>query len=162
MLKGIMAIDDECGVSRNGTMPWPKNSNDLKWFKKNTINSIVIMGKLTWLDPQIPTPLKNRINVLVTNKSPSVYPGADKYISGDLVLNIRKLFKEFISLEKWVIGGPNIVDQLFELIDEFYLTRIYGNYNCDTKINIRNIENTMKLHKTIKGNSTCHFEIWKK
>ena len=157
-----MAIDDEGGVSRNGTMPWPKNSNDLKWFKKNTINSIVIMGKLTWLDPQMPTPLKNRINVLVTNKSPSMYPGADKYISGDLVVNIRKLFKEFNSLEKWVIGGPNIVDQLFELIDEFYLTRIYGNYNCDTKINIRNIENTMKLHKTIKGNSTCHFEIWKK
>ena len=120
------------------------------------------MGKLTWLDPQMPTPLKNRINVLVTNKSPSMYPGADKYISGDLVVNIRKLFKEFNSLEKWVIGGPNIVDQLFELIDEFYLTRIYGNYNCDTKINIRNIENTMKLHKTIKGNSTCHFEIWKK
>ena len=157
-----MAIDDEGGVSRNGTMPWPKNSDDLKWFKQNTINNIVIMGKLTWLDPQMPTPLKNRINVLVTNKSPSMYPGADKYISGDLVVNIRKLFKEFNSLEKWIIGGPNIVDQLFELIDEFYLTRIYGNYNCDTKINIRNIENTMKLHKTIKGNSTCHFEIWKK
>ena len=24
--------------------------------------------------------------------------------------------------------------QLFDLIEEFYLTRIYGNYNCDTKI----------------------------
>ena len=93
---------------------------------------------------------------------------ADKGEKFDAVISDNKYpeykhgLKEFNSLEKWVIGGPNIVDQLFELIDEFYLTRIYGNYNCDTKINIRNIENTMKLHKTIKGNSTCHFEIWKK
>ena len=48
MLKAIMAVDDNGGVSRSGSMPWPKNSNDLKWFKKNTINNLVIMGKLTW------------------------------------------------------------------------------------------------------------------
>ena len=73
MLKAIMAVDDNGGVSRSGSMPWPKNSNDLKWFKKNTINNLVIMGKLTWLDPKMPTPLKNRINILITNKSSSLY-----------------------------------------------------------------------------------------
>ena len=36
MLKAIMAVDDEGGVSKSGKMPWPKNSKDLKWFKKNT------------------------------------------------------------------------------------------------------------------------------
>ena len=162
MLKAIMAVDDDGGVSKSGSMPWPKNSGDLKWFKKNTINQVVIMGRLTWVDPMMPTPLPNRINILVTGKSPLLFPGADSYISGNLNTDVIKVINKYEKLEKWVIGGPNIVDQLFELIDEFYLTRIYGNYNCDTKINIRNIENTMKLHKTIKGNSTCHFEIWKK
>ena len=40
MIKAIMAIDDLGGISKDGTMPWPKNSSDLQWFKKNTINTI--------------------------------------------------------------------------------------------------------------------------
>ena len=162
MLKAIMAVDDNGGVSRSGSMPWPKNSNDLKWFKQNTINNLVIMGKLTWIDPKMPTPLKNRINILITNKPSTLYPGAHKYISGDLILNIKKINQEYKSLTKWVIGGPNIVNQLFDLIEEFYLTRIYGNYNCDTKIDIKNIEKKMSLHKKIENDDTCHFEVWKK
>ena len=38
------------------------------------------MGRLTWEDPFMPTPFKKRINVLVTSKNNSLYPGADKYI----------------------------------------------------------------------------------
>ena len=157
-----MAIDDHGGVSKSGSMPWPKNSNDLKWFKQNTINGLVIMGRLTWIDPIMPKPLKNRVNVLVTSKSPLLYPGADKYISGEIILKVKEISQEYKALTKWVIGGPNIVNQLFDLIEEFYLTRIYGNYNCDTILDIKNIETKMTLYKKIKNDDTCHFEIWKK
>ena len=162
MLKAIMAVDDVGGVSKSGSMPWPKNSNDLKWFKQNTINGLVIMGRLTWIDPMIPKPLKNRVNILITNKSPILYPGADKYISGDIISELTEISKEYQLLTKWIIGGPNIVNQLFNLVEEFYLTRIYGNYNCDTKLDIKNIETKMTLYKKIKNDDTCHFEIWKK
>ena len=43
MIRAIMAADDLGGISKNGSVPWPKNSSDLQWFKKNTINNIVIM-----------------------------------------------------------------------------------------------------------------------
>ena len=163
MLKGIMAVDDCGGVSKSGSMPWPKNTNDLQWFKKNTLNHLVIMGRLTWIDPMMPAPLKNRVNVLITRKSPSLFPGADKYVSGNLINNITNIINEFNKLEKWVIGGPNIVDQLFGLIDEFYLTHVYGNFHCDKKINLKKIYNTMKLEKKIKSDdNSCHFEIWKR
>jgi len=162
MLKAIMAVDDHGGVSKSGTMPWPKNSRDLKWFKQNTTNSLVIMGRLTWIDPMMPKPLKNRINVLITNKSPLLYPGADKYISGEIISQINEIGKEYNSLTKWVIGGPNVINQLFNLIEEFYLTRIYGNYNCDKKIDIKKLEKRMSLYQKIENDNTCHFEIWKK
>ena len=157
-----MAVDDKGGVSKSGSMPWPKNSNDLKWFKKNTFNQIVIMGRLTWVDPKMPTPLQNRINVLVTNKSPNLFPGADSYISGDLDIQLMKIISQYERLEKWIIGGPNIVNQLFDLIDTFYLTRIYGKYNCDKKLNLQQIKENMKLDKKILSNNTCHFEIWRR
>ena len=44
MIKAIMAADDMGGVSLGESMPWPKNSNDLQWFKKNTLNQVVVMG----------------------------------------------------------------------------------------------------------------------
>ena len=44
MIKAIMAVDDKGGISKGSSMPWPKNLNDLKWFKKNTENHIVVMG----------------------------------------------------------------------------------------------------------------------
>ena len=157
-----MAVDDKGGVSKSGSMPWPKNSDDLRWFKKNTINSIVIMGRLTWIDLMMPKPLKDRVNILVTNKPPILYPGADKYISGDIFSQVTEISKEYKSLTKWVIGGPNIVNQLFNLIEEFYLTRIYGSFNCDKKIDIKKIEKKMNLFQKIENDNTCHFEIWKK
>ena len=91
MIKAIMAVDEDGGVSKSGSMPWPRNSNDLKWFKKYTLNNVVIMGRLTWVDPCMPSPLKNRINVLITNQDKTKYPGADEYISGDLIPKVKSI-----------------------------------------------------------------------
>jgi dihydrofolate reductase len=143
-------------------MPWPKNSKDLKWFKNNTIDKVVIMGRMTWEDPFIPTPLKNRINVLITTKNQINFLGVNDYIAGDLILGIKKLSKKYNDIEKFIIGGPNILNQLFNLVEEFYLTRIYGNFDCDNKFDLKKIENSMKLEKKIICDSSCHFEIWKK
>tara|TARA_B100001123_G_C15046921_1_gene921939 strand:- start:417 stop:902 length:486 start_codon:yes stop_codon:yes gene_type:complete len=161
MIKAIMAVDDKGGCSKNGTLPWPKNSNDLQWFKKNTLNHVVIMGKLTWIDPLMPSPLKKRINVLITNNKKD-NPGADEYVSGNLITNINLISKKYKNFDKYIIGGPMILNQLFELIEEFYLTRIYGDYQCDKHIDLLKIEKKMKLTKKIKLDDKSHFEIWKK
>ena len=162
MIKAIMAVDDKGGISKGSSMPWPKNSNDLKWFKKNTENQIVVMGSKTWEDPFMPAPLANRINILVTSKDLSLYPGADHYINGDVSDEILRLEKEYIEKDIFIIGGPEIIRQTFNLFKEFYLTRIYGNFNCDKFIDINKIMNSMKLIKKISCDDSCHFEIWKK
>ena len=162
MIKAIMAVDDDGGVGKRGSMPWPKNSNDLKWFKKYTLNNVVIMGRLTWMDPHMPSPLINRINVLITNQDKTKYPGADEYISGDLIPKVKSINTKYSNLDQFIIGGPRILDQLFELVEEFYLTRIYGKFDCDKKIDLTKIENEMILEKKIINDKTCHFEIWKR
>ena len=162
MIKAIMAIDDEGGISKNGSMPWKKNSRDLQWFKNHTLNNVVVMGKLTWIDSQMPAPLKNRINVLITSQDIKKYPGANEYISGDLITKVKLISKKYEHLNIFIIGGPNILNQLFKLIQEFYLTRIYGSFDCDKKIDLKKIQKEMILNKKIKGDDTCHFEVWKR
>ena len=162
MIRAIMATDDNGGVSKNGSMPWPKNSSDLKWFKKNTLNSVVIMGRLTWIDPFMPTPLKGRVNVLVTNQNEKNYSGVDEYIFGNLIDNVLELSNRYTNKDIYIIGGPKVLNQLFELIEEFYLTRIYGDFKCDKNIDLQKIQESMAMIKKIENDQTCHFEIWKK
>ena len=162
MIKGIMAVDEKGGISKGKSMPWPKNSIDLKWFKDNTINNIVIMGRKTWEDPLMPTPLKSRINVLVTKKDQSLFPNADYYFHSDIVNQIIALQNKYLGKDLYLIGGSELITFTFNLIEEFYLTRIYGNYNCEKFIDISLIEKNMSLVDKINGDSTCHFEIWKK
>ena len=110
----------------------------------------------------MPTPLKKRINVLITSKDSNYYPGADIYAKGNIENTINNIQEKFPDKFIWIIGGPNIIEQSFSLIEEFYLTRIYGNYNCDTFLDVQRIEKEMKKNKHIDGDKTCHFEIWKK
>ena len=162
MIKAIMAVDDNGGISRGKSMPWPKNSTDLKWFKKNTLGNIVVMGRKTWEDPFMPTPLKSRINVIITTNDQSKFPGADYYLSGNIINKINEIQNSFKEKDIFIIGGSEIINLTINLIQEFYLTRIYGNYYCEKFIDTSFIEKNMKLIKKIDGNNSCHFEVWKK
>ena len=162
MIRAIMAADDLGGISKKGSMPWPKNSSDLKWFKTKTINSIVVMGRLTWIDPFMPAPLKGRVNVLVTNQGKEKYLGADEYLSGNILERVSSLSNKFENKDIYIIGGAEVLNQLFELVEEFYLTRIYGNFKCDKYIDLKKIQESMKMIKRLENDKNSHFEIWKK
>ena len=62
----------------------------------------------------------------------------------------------------FIIGGSEIIKLTYKLIEQFYLTRIYGNYNCEKFIDVSLIEKNMKMIKKINGDLSCHFEIWQK
>jgi len=163
MIKAIMAVDEKGGISKGKSMPWPKNTKDLNWFKKNTLNQVVVMGSGTWSDPSMPTPLILRENVLITSKNKSYYPGANRYLNGDdIVLEIQNLETIYTNKDIFIIGGSKIINNTIPIVQEFYLTRIYGNFNCEKFINLGSIEKNMILKEKIDCDKTCHFEIWKK
>jgi dihydrofolate reductase len=108
----------------------------------------------------MPRPLPKRINVLATSR-PTDYNGADKYISGDLNLSVQRLAEEYPSLITWVIGGPNIIEQTLGVIDEFYISRIPGDFDCDTHLPLKKIEALFEL-TTVIHETGVTFEIWEK
>tara|TARA_B100000941_G_scaffold8183_1_gene5233 strand:+ start:217 stop:705 length:489 start_codon:yes stop_codon:yes gene_type:complete len=160
VIKAILACDNMGGVSKDGTIPWPKNTKDLGWFKKNTTNNVVVMGSKTWTDPLMPWPLPNRINVLATTKEQE-HPGADRYVCGDLDVELNKLKEEHPNKIIWVIGGPNIIEQTMDSIEEFYLSRIPGEYSCDGFLSLNTIESLFEKTWSEKHESV-EFQIWKK
>ena len=160
MIKAILACDDTGGVSKDGTLPWPHNSTDLKWFKDNTAGHIVVMGSTTWKDPHMPRPLPGRTNVLATSR-PDQFPEAHDYINGDLNAEVQEIADATPGLITWVIGGPNIIEQTLGVIDEFYISRIPGEYACDTFLPLKKIESLFEL-TTVIHETGVTFEIWEK
>ena len=160
MIKAILACDDKGGVSKDGTLPWPNNSKDLAWFKSCTSGHVVVMGSTTWEDPHMPRPLPKRTNVLATTRK-NDYPGADGYISGDLNAELKELEATCPGLIIWNIGGPTIIEQTLDVIDEFYLSRIPGEYDCDTFLPLKKIESLFNLHFEEKHEEVT-FQIWRK
>lgn len=159
-IKAILACDDEGGIAKDGTLPWPKNSRDLQWFKDNTLGHVVVMGSATWEDEHMPSPMPKRTNVIVTSR-PDEYPGADEYISGDVAHQVCLVADSYPGLITWVIGGEEIIKQTLDVIDEFYISRIPGKFDCDTFLPLAMIEEMFELR-----HAACFpevlFEIWKK
>jgi len=98
---------------------------DLKHFKKLTLNSTVIMGRKTF--ESIGKPLPKRLNVILTkdiNFKPNgclVYNNIDDII-GD--------FNEDPNV--FVIGGGEIYKQFFPYIQRIYASLVDGEYSGDT------------------------------
>lgn len=134
MINALFAVDPYGGMGLNGTMPWPHNSADLANFKQLTLGHVVVMGRKTWNDENMPKPLKGRITYVATS-SPTLFNTAT--ISGDLKQEVLKLEKQHPGKIIWIIGGPDILEQCRDVLDRVYLTHYKKTYKVDTKINIR-------------------------
>jgi dihydrofolate reductase len=131
MIRAIIAADTNNGIGKNGTLPWPHNSADLKWFKNCTNNSVVVMGRHTWEDPKMPKPLPNRYNVVVSN---SYIPAGPNLIIRRED-NIKVILSSFAE-DVWIIGGAKLINNTKHLCKEIWVSRIKGDYKCDTFVNL--------------------------
>lgn len=157
MIRAILACDESWGIGKDGTLPWPHNSADQKWFAQTTKNGVVVMGSTTWKDPDMPKPLPGRLNVVVTRGV------ADE---AHLVINsIEEAIDLLPDMEQgqvWIIGGAKLVKALMPIIDEFWLSRIIGVYDCDTHLSEDDILKNYELIDIDTSIDTLSIEKWSK
>lgn len=133
MIKAIFACDEEWGIGKNNTLPWPHNPEDLRWFKKMTANNIVVMGRNTWESLPI-KPLPNRLNYVVTSDSNITTGYHGRFTSStDISRAIKATIEDRYSptLDIWIIGGAQLFAGCIYIIDEIYISRIEGKFDCD-------------------------------
>ena len=98
---------------------------DLKNFKKLTLNSTVIMGRKTF--ESIGKPLPKRLNVVLT-KDKDFRP--ENCLIFDRIEDVVKQFAE--EPQVFVIGGGEIYKQFFPYIQRIYVSLVDGEYQGDT------------------------------
>jgi len=142
MIRAIFACDEDWGIGKSGTLPWPHQPEDQKWFKECTKNSTVVMGRVTWEDPDMPKPLPNRENIVISTKE--VSEGYDVKLTLDEAL---AMLPNLNRKDIWVIGGAQMFELLIDIIDEVWISRITGIYDCDTHLDDKLIGEKFKFAK---------------
>lgn len=160
MICSILAATNQGGIGNHGTLPWPKNTQDLAWFKEHTENQIVIMGRRTWEDPKMPKPLPNRINYVVSSTHvDQKYQHLVHWISGDAIANIKQIQKENSKKDVYVIGGRQLYEASEPLVERVYLTRMKGAWFADTRIELERYLACFRIYGVRPG-ANCTYETW--
>lgn len=102
---------------------------DMRFFRDETTNKVVIMGRNTLETFPGGRPLKNRLNVVITSKQDFVVNDAVVVHS---VKEALEAVKDYKSEDVYIIGGASIYEQMLEYCDVAHVTKIDYAYHADT------------------------------
>lgn len=157
MIKAILAATSMGGIGNRGTLPWPHNREDMQWFKQHTEGNIVVMGRRTWDDPKMPKPLPNRTNVVVSNTPIMNYQV--RRLHGNIAEQVLELQRQFPHQDVYIIGGRQVYEATADIVNQVILTRVKGNYWCDTRLQLDRYLAAFRI-KTVRPGTGCTYEIW--
>ena len=94
----IVAMNQDRVIGKDGDLPW-RFSQDLKRFKRKTIDATVIMGRKTW-ESIGSKPLPRRRNIVISRS----------HVANTECYNSIETAIEQVDDDIWIIGGGQIYD----------------------------------------------------
>lgn len=126
-MKAIVAVDLNWGIGYKGNL-LQRIPDDMRKFKQMTTGKVVVMGQETFDSLPGKEPLKDRVNIVLSN---------DPNFNGENIIICRSLKELFAELEQYpsdevfVIGGESVYTQLLDYCNEIYVTKIHNKYTAD-------------------------------
>lgn len=124
----IVAVDKNWGIGYQNDL-LVSIPADKKFFRTETTNKVVIMGRKTLESLPNGLPLKDRTNIVITKKQDYKCNGAIVVHSIDEAL---QAVKDVAPEDVYVIGGGMIYEQLLPYCDLAHVTKIDYAYDADT------------------------------
>lgn len=115
----IVAVSPEGAIGLNGGLPW-NHPGDQQRFKRITLDSAIIMGRLTWESMRMRA-LPKRRNVVVSRKGK--LEGIEHYKSVTEAIDAIEASEE-PPKEIWVVGGAGIYAEGLKLVDVLDITYV--------------------------------------
>lgn len=127
MINMIAAVDSNWAIGKDNKL-LVSIPDDMKFFRETTTGQVVVMGRKTLESFPNGKPLKNRVNIVLTNK-------ADYEVDGAVVLHsideVKEELKNYSDKEIYIIGGESIYRQLLPICERAFITKIDYEYSAD-------------------------------
>ncbi len=130
----IAAMAEDRVIGINNQLPW-KLPADLAWFKKNTLNKPIVMGRKTW--ESLPfRPLLGRDNIIITRNSDYQAKNKKGEVLAEVIIcaSVNEAIDYGIKSEHeelMFIGGATLYRQVLDKADCLYLTLVKGQFEGD-------------------------------
>ena len=121
MIISILSIDKKYGIGKNNDLLFHLPL-DMKFFRETTKGHMVFMGENTLLSFPGSKPLKNRVNVVLSQDQTHNYEGCENVHNFDEFIKILK--KNGENSDVFVIGGASIYRQTLPFVDKVLLTKV--------------------------------------
>ncbi|MBL4660958.1 MAG: dihydrofolate reductase [Alcanivoracaceae bacterium] len=117
----ILAMDENKLIGSNNDLPW-RLPADLKYFKKQTLNKIILMGRKTC--ESLPFALPKRRNIILTRNIDFSRQGFEIIHKIDDINSLKG--------EVMIIGGAMIYKLLMPYATKLLITKIHHEFSGDT------------------------------
>ena len=118
IISAIVAYGNNREIGKDNQIPWHL-PNDLKWFKKTTLNQHVLMGRKNF--EAMGKPLPKRTNIVVTRNPFFLATGC---LTAHSIEEGIELAQGHEIDELFIIGGEQIYTYCIPFYDKLYLTHI--------------------------------------
>ncbi|ODN68308.1 type 3 dihydrofolate reductase [Methylophaga muralis] len=120
----VVAMDEQGLIGRDNDLPW-RLSADLQYFRRITMGKPILMGRKT--HESIGRALPGRQNIVVSSLVDYQAEACDVANSIEDALKLAANADEIM-----VIGGSSLFEQMFDIVDKLYLTRVHAELEGDT------------------------------
>lgn len=121
-MKSIVVVDNNWGIGKNNDLLFSLKK-DMEFFRKNTLNKVIVMGSNTLKSFPNGQPLKNRTNIVL-------YPNAEKREDCIIVQSLEELsntLKNYNTDDIFIVGGAMFYRTMLPYCDTNYVTKV----DCD-------------------------------
>jgi len=125
VLKAIVGMASNRVIGKDGDLAW-RLPEDLKWFKKLTLDHPIVMGRKT-MDSLPNGPLPKRRNVVISRSGAEAAEGFEMVGSCEEAVDLLK-DEEVV----FIIGGAQIYGEMIPQCDEVLLSYVFHPYEGDT------------------------------
>lgn len=131
----VAACHSNRGIGMDGRLPWPRLSQDLKYFKQLTMGFPVVMGSVTYNSlPQTVRPLPGRLNIVISSKTREELGCPDSVLIAGSLDAATELLRSRRLSTVYVIGGASIYEAALkkeEWSQRIFLTEVLTDFPAD-------------------------------
>ena len=167
IISQIVAIGADYVIGKDNQLLW-HYPEDLQYFKNQTLNKVMIMGRKTF--DSLGKPLPKRHHIVISRKAPpeeyANHPRVQFTTTLDEAMLLARKAHSLISPQPediMIVGGAEIYKLSLDITDRIYLTRINKSFDGDTYYS-QSFHEKFKLFSCEKSpiHPEITYEVWSK